>query len=159
MLVRCLYASRPSTPLTGAVLNSILDQSRKNNPGLGVTGLLCVSEQVFMQVLEGGRDEVCELYNTIVRDKRHQQVRRAGRIAGHAAAHLHLGIGGQLAYSYGLRVPFLCAGVSLLVGGMLTALLEVGFTRHVALEYEKDDENSLPGMIKSYAYMRAHWRR
>ena len=75
MLVRCLYASRPSTPLTGAVLNSILDQSRKNNPGLGVTGLLCVSEQVFMQVLEGGRDEVCELYNTIVRDKRHQQVR------------------------------------------------------------------------------------
>jgi hypothetical protein len=28
-----------------------------------------------MQVLEGGRDEVCELYNTIVRDERHHQVR------------------------------------------------------------------------------------
>ena len=75
MLVRCLYASRPATPLTGAVLNSILDQSRRNNPGLGVTGLLCVSDQIFMQVFEGGRDEVCELYNTIVRDKRHEHVR------------------------------------------------------------------------------------
>ena len=51
-----------------------------------------------------------------------------------------------------------CRGV-IDIPGMLTALLEVGFTRHVALEYEKDDENSLPGMIKSYAYMRAHWRR
>ncbi len=75
MLVRCLYASRPAAPLTADVLNSILDQSRKNNPALGVTGLLCASDDVFMQVLEGGRDEVCELYNTIVRDKRHQHVR------------------------------------------------------------------------------------
>lgn len=75
MLVRCLYASRPATALTGDVLNAILEQSRKNNPALGVTGLLCVSDNVFMQVLEGGRDEVCELYNTIVRDTRHQQVR------------------------------------------------------------------------------------
>jgi len=75
MLVRCLYASRPAAPLTADVLNSILDQSRKNNPALGVTGLLCASDDVFMQVLEGGRDEVCELYNTIVRDTRHQHVR------------------------------------------------------------------------------------
>mgnify|MGYP003429436856 FL=1 len=75
MLVRCLYASRPAAPLTGDVLNVILEQSRKNNPALGVTGLLCVSDAVFMQVLEGGRAEVCALYNTIVRDKRHQQVR------------------------------------------------------------------------------------
>ena len=40
------------------------------NPGrtskLGVTGLLCYGEDVFIQVLEGGRDEVCELYNAIV---------------------------------------------------------------------------------------------
>ena len=75
MLVRCLYASRPAAPLTGDVLDAILAQSRKNNPALGITGLLCVSDDVFMQVLEGGRDEVCELYNAIVRDERHQQVR------------------------------------------------------------------------------------
>ena len=75
MLVRCLYASRPSQPLSGPFLDSILAQSRKNNPALGVTGLLCVSEDLFIQVMEGGRDEVCDLFNAIVRDDRHQHVR------------------------------------------------------------------------------------
>ncbi len=32
------------------------------------------------------------------------------------------GIGGQIAYSYGLRMPFFCAGGALLLGGMLTAI-------------------------------------
>jgi hypothetical protein len=75
MLVRCLYASRPTRPLDGDVLDRILAQSRKNNPPKGVSGLLCVAETLFLQVLEGGRDEVCDLYNTIVRDDRHEHVR------------------------------------------------------------------------------------
>lgn len=75
MLVRCLYASRPAASLQGAGLERILDQSRANNPALGITGLLCVADDLFIQVLEGGRDEVCELYNAIVRDDRHQNVR------------------------------------------------------------------------------------
>jgi hypothetical protein len=36
---------------------------------------LCYTSDVFIQVLEGGRDEVCELYNAIVRDQRHCNVR------------------------------------------------------------------------------------
>ena len=75
MLVRLLYASRPVAPLTTAVVDSILAQSRAHNPRLGITGVLCYSQDLFLQVLEGGRDEVCELYNTIVRDDRHAQVR------------------------------------------------------------------------------------
>jgi hypothetical protein len=75
MLVRLLYASRAAGPLTAKLLDDILAQSRRNNPKLGVTGLLCVSDDVFIQVLEGGRDEVCDLYNAIVRDARHAQVR------------------------------------------------------------------------------------
>lgn len=75
MLVRCLYASRPLEPLSGAFVDSILEQSRKNNPAIGITGLLCVSKDLFIQVIEGGRDEVCDLFNAIVRDDRHQQVR------------------------------------------------------------------------------------
>ena len=75
MLVRLLYASRPSAPLTTAVIDSILAQSRAHNPRLGITGVLCYSQDLFLQVLEGGRDEVCELYNTIVRDDRHDHVR------------------------------------------------------------------------------------
>ena len=75
MLVRCLYASRPIQPLTGPFLQAIAEQSRKNNPELGITGLLCVSEDLFIQIIEGGRDEVCDLFNAIVRDDRHQHVR------------------------------------------------------------------------------------
>jgi hypothetical protein len=75
MLVRLLYASRAATPLTTPVVDSILAQSRAHNPKLGITGMLCYSEDLFLQVLEGGRDEVCELYNTIVRDDRHSNVR------------------------------------------------------------------------------------
>jgi len=78
MLVRLLYASRASTPTDSSVYDSILEQSRTRNPKLGITGILCFSESLFIQVLEGGRDEVCELYNTIVRDGRHQHVRILG---------------------------------------------------------------------------------
>ncbi|GAB4059479.1 BLUF domain-containing protein [Uliginosibacterium sediminicola] len=75
MLVRLLYASRATTPLTCDTVDAILKQSRERNAALGITGLLCYSDDLFMQVLEGGRDEVCELYNTIVSDTRHAEVR------------------------------------------------------------------------------------
>ena len=75
MLVRCLYASRAAAPLTPAVMDSILEQSRRNNQKTGITGMLCMSDDVFIQVLEGGRDAVCELYTAIVQDPRHKGVR------------------------------------------------------------------------------------
>lgn len=75
MLVRCLYASRAAATLSAVALDSIFAQSHRNNPNHGITGLLCFTSEVFVQVLEGGRDEVCDLYNAIVRDDRHSQVR------------------------------------------------------------------------------------
>ena len=75
MMVRCVYASRAATALTSAMVEDILERSRVNNPANGITGILCYSGDLFIQVLEGGRDEVCELYNAIVRDGRHSNVR------------------------------------------------------------------------------------
>ncbi len=75
MIVRCVYASRAASSLTGAMVEDILETSRSHNPASGITGILCYSGDVFIQVLEGGRDEVCELYNAIVRDERHSNVR------------------------------------------------------------------------------------
>lgn len=75
MLVRCLYASRPAAPLAADVLDSILAQSQKNNPRRGITGMLCFTHEIFIQVIEGGRDEVCKLFNAIVRDERNVDVR------------------------------------------------------------------------------------
>lgn len=75
MLVRLLYASRAAKPLTPEVIEGILAESRAHNPEHGITGILCYSGDIFMQALEGGRDAVCELFNAIVRDPRHHNVR------------------------------------------------------------------------------------
>ena len=74
MLVRLLYASRAAAPVTQQVIESILQQSRTHNPGLGITGVLCHGGEVYMQALEGGRDAVNALYTKIVRDTRHREV-------------------------------------------------------------------------------------
>lgn len=74
MLVRLLYASRAKVPLTPEVIDAILQTSRKGNPAAGVTGLLCHSGDIFMQVLEGGREAVSALYNRIASDPRHTDV-------------------------------------------------------------------------------------
>ena len=74
MLVRLLYASRTSKEIDSTVLDSILAQSRSHNPVAGVTGILCYSANIFMQVLEGNRREVSKLYNVIAGDSRHSDV-------------------------------------------------------------------------------------
>jgi Sensors of blue-light using FAD len=74
MLVRCLYASRATKPETDGVLDSILKQSRKNNAKNGITGMLCFSNGVFVQVIEGGRAEVSRLMSAIIRDDRNIDV-------------------------------------------------------------------------------------
>ena len=74
MLVRLLYASRSAQPVSPEIVDSILFQSRRHNPALGITGILCQSGDAFLQVLEGGRNAVNQLYNQIVRDERHKDV-------------------------------------------------------------------------------------
>jgi Sensors of blue-light using FAD len=74
MLVRLLYASRVAPSVDGDALAAIVRQSQRHNAELGVTGLLCCSGNLFMQVLEGGRTAVNGLYNRIVSDPRHSDV-------------------------------------------------------------------------------------
>lgn len=74
MLVRLLYASRASEAMGTDALSAILRQSKGNNPKIGVTGVLCFSQGIFLQVLEGGRDAISRLYNRIASDPRHGDV-------------------------------------------------------------------------------------
>jgi len=74
MLVRLMYASRATETVRADTLSAILKQSTQNNPGAGVTGVLCFSGDIFLQVLEGGRTQVSTLYNRIVQDTRHANV-------------------------------------------------------------------------------------
>ena len=74
MLVRLMYASRSAQPVDHDTLLAILRQSKGNNPALGITGLLCCSDGIFIQALEGGRGAVNRLYNRIAADPRHTDV-------------------------------------------------------------------------------------
>jgi Sensors of blue-light using FAD len=74
MLVRLMYASRAVPAVDQEELVAILKKSKVNNPKAGVTGVLCFSEGIFMQVLEGGRTAVNQLYNRIAADPRHGDV-------------------------------------------------------------------------------------
>lgn len=74
MLVRLMYASRAVESIDHEALLAILKKSKANNPALGVTGVLCFSGGIFLQVLEGGRAGINQLYNRIVSDPRHADV-------------------------------------------------------------------------------------
>ncbi len=74
MLVRLMYASRATAAFSEADLALILKTSREHNPAEGITGLLCYSDGIFVQVLEGGREAVNARYKHIVLDKRHRDV-------------------------------------------------------------------------------------
>ena len=74
MLVRLMYASRAAESVDHEELVAILRKSKANNPAQGITGVLCFSAGIFLQVLEGGRLPVNALYNRITGDKRHKDV-------------------------------------------------------------------------------------
>ena len=71
MLVRLLYASRAIDKNSADLVTSIMAQARIHNPPQGITGILCYSGDMFIQVLEGGRAAVNALYAHILRDTRH----------------------------------------------------------------------------------------
>jgi len=74
MLVRLTYASRASNGVSSELIREILDSSQRNNPGKGLTGILCCNADIFLQALEGPRAEVNALYNRLADDTRHKDL-------------------------------------------------------------------------------------
>ncbi len=74
MQIRLLYVSRAVGPQTSTVTATVLGQARGHNGTHGITGVLCQGQGLYLQVLEGPRAAVNELYARIVTDRRHTQV-------------------------------------------------------------------------------------
>lgn len=55
-------------------LLSLLQEARKENERLGITGMLLYQEGNFMQMLEGDKKTVLDLYEKIKKDDRHNGV-------------------------------------------------------------------------------------
>lgn len=75
MLYELLYTSHANQDLSDEDLAQLLDQSRKRNATIGISGLLIYHNQEFVQLLEGEKDQVQALYDRIALDDRHSSVR------------------------------------------------------------------------------------
>lgn len=74
MLVRLLYVSRALDLDASAATDAILAVAREHNMANGITGILCYGGGIYLQAIEGGRNQVNNLYAQIVSDKRHTDV-------------------------------------------------------------------------------------
>ncbi len=72
--VRLIYYSVATRDIAMSDLKQILETARKNNSDLGICGMLCFENRYFLQVLEGPRDAVSELYLDIADDARHDEL-------------------------------------------------------------------------------------
>ena len=70
-MLRILYFSQSARDITDAQVRDILESSRRNNPSLGITGVLIHGGGMFMQVLEGPERNTLRQYVKILDDKRH----------------------------------------------------------------------------------------
>lgn len=74
-LCRLIYKSSTSWELlTNEVLAELANSSEEKNKKRDISGLLALSGESFLQVLEGPEDKVNALYAKIIRDKRHFKV-------------------------------------------------------------------------------------
>jgi hypothetical protein len=69
-----VYMSKPSVRFAQSDLVNLLNQSRRDNLQLNVTGLLLYADRNFMQLLEGSRENVEKLMGRIKIDPRHHDV-------------------------------------------------------------------------------------
>ncbi|MCV9386227.1 BLUF domain-containing protein [Reichenbachiella ulvae] len=71
-LHRMVYTSSRAPNCNEEAIEQILEASRRNNKPLGITGLLVHTEMRFLQILEGSKNTVLDVYNRIQEDPRHR---------------------------------------------------------------------------------------
>ncbi len=74
MLTRLIYASETTQALTPAAVQHIVDRARANNTRLHLSGLLVFDSHSFLQVLEGHRAPLSELFGRLAADPRHRRI-------------------------------------------------------------------------------------
>jgi len=73
-MYRLIYKSRANQRIDWNLVNDLIAGSEKSNRDAGITGVLLATETHFLQVLEGGFNDVNDLFMHIVRDPRHEKI-------------------------------------------------------------------------------------
>lgn len=69
-----IYTSIPARPMTDAELQLLLNVAREANIRFNVTGMLICLPETFIQLIEGPKAHIEQLYYNIQKDKRHFRV-------------------------------------------------------------------------------------
>lgn len=73
-MYRLIYKSRCKKTVDWELINEIIGSSESHNKDDSITGVLLASESHFLQVIEGGFEEINHLFLRIARDPRHEDV-------------------------------------------------------------------------------------
>jgi uncharacterized protein YbgA (DUF1722 family) len=73
-MYRVIYISSATFDLNSSELEIMLHKFRENNQKKGITGLLLYVEGDFIQVLEGVKEQVVQLFTSIKKDPRNRSV-------------------------------------------------------------------------------------
>ena len=74
MLTRIYYCSTATEGVGVEAFKQILEVARRNNVARDLSGMLTFNSRIFLQVLEGHRDRINDLYNTLEQDPRHEKL-------------------------------------------------------------------------------------
>ena len=74
MLQQIVYYSISKKTITEKLILEILEPSHINNSKKNITGCLLYHNNVFLQLLEGNKNDLSELFETIKKDKRHSDI-------------------------------------------------------------------------------------
>ena len=73
-MIQLSYVSSATTDMSPSELLKLLQQCLKNNPPLGVTGMLLYGNGTFLQTIEGDDAVIDQLVERIAKDPRHTKL-------------------------------------------------------------------------------------
>jgi len=71
-MIHLVYVSSATQEMSVEDLNYLLEQSRARNGKQNITGMLLYVGGNYIQVLEGNEKDVCEIYESILKDTRNK---------------------------------------------------------------------------------------
>jgi hypothetical protein len=71
IILRLTYVSRYNTDNANIEVARILEQAQRNNERNGITGVLVINENYFLQSIEGARPVINGLLRELIKDDRH----------------------------------------------------------------------------------------
>jgi hypothetical protein len=79
MLERIIYKSKAADGIGSLCLFNILSKARANNASVGITGHLIFDGTYFTQCIEGSTEAIDRLWESLVADQRHQDIKIVSR--------------------------------------------------------------------------------